>query len=111
MIIADHTSPTIHHFVLAATSSIVVLRKNQCDATIRTVITDTLIMLNVCKTATPLLCPPNIEKSKSHAVVKSGERKNTQVTLIRKNVSKAQKKFCTSFLLKNAGANDAVVIT
>ena len=53
----------------------------------------------------------NIEVNNLHAVVKLGERKNTQVTFTKKKVSKARKKFCVVFVLKNAGTKEAVATT
>jgi len=58
-----------------------------------------------------LLTRVNIEVSNRHAVVKLGERKNTQVTFTKKNVSRAIKKFCVVLVLKKAGTNDAEVVT
>src|SRR3982751_2382403 len=56
-------------------------------------ITDILIMANVDNNAAPPSTWLNIDVSMVHAVVKSGERKNTQVTFTRKNVSNASINF------------------
>lgn len=97
--------PTNHHFIFLATSKTVVSRINQCVATISATTTETFIISRVGNTAAP---PdnPNIEDNNRHAVVKSAERKNTQVTFMRKNVRKARKKFCVALVRKNAGAKE-----
>ena len=59
----------------------------------------------------PLAARVNIEVSNLQAVAKSGERKNTQVTFTKKNVSSARKKFWAALVRKNAGANDAEAVT
>ena len=109
--IAVQTIPTIHHFVFFATSNTVVLRINQCVATINTTTTDTFIMSMVGSTGAPLLTLVNMDVSNRHAVPKSGDLKNTQVTFTRKKVNRAIKKFCAVFVRKNAGANEAEVVT
>ena len=105
MSITVHMIPTSHHFIFFATSKTVVSRINQCVATIRITTTETLIILRVGNTAAPV-DRPNMEDNNLHAVVKSAERKNTQVTFTRKNVSSARKKFCEAFVRKNAGAKE-----
>ena len=108
---AVQTIPTIHHFVFCATSSTVVFRINQCVTIIRTITTETFIMSIVGKMGAPLPARENIDVSSLQAVVKSGERKNTQVTLTKKNVTRARIKFCAPLLLKNGGAKDAETVT
>src|SRR4030095_10727928 len=93
---AVQTIPTIHHFVFCATSSTVVLRINQCVATINTTTTETFIISIVGSRGAPLLTRVNIDVSNRHAVVKSGERKNTHVTFTKKKVNNAMKKFCVA---------------
>ena len=55
-------------------------------------ITETLIMLRVGKSAVPSFTLENIDVSMRQADVKSGDRKNTHVTLIIKKVSRAKRK-------------------
>ena len=87
------TIPTIHHFVFCATSNMVVFLINQWVATMKTITTDTLIISIVASSGAPLFTRVNIEVSNRQAVVKSAERKNTQVTLTKKKVNKAKRKF------------------
>lgn len=108
---ADQTSPTIHHFVFCATSNTVVLRMNQCVATINTTTTETFIISMVGSKGASLLTRVNMDVSNRHAVAKSGERKKTQVTFIKKKVSRAIKKFCVVLVRKNVGTNEAEVVT
>ena len=50
-------------------------------------------MLKVVNNTAPSLTGENIDVSILHAEVKSGARKNTQVTLMKKNVINARKKW------------------
>ena len=105
MSITVHMIPTTHHFIFLATSKTVVSLMNQCVATISAITTETFIILRVGNIAAPE-DKPNMEDNNLQAVVKSAERKNTQVTFTRKNVSNARKKFCEAFVRKNAGAKE-----
>ena len=86
----DHTNPTAHHGILPAVFKTVVLRINQWNASISDMTTPTLITSAVLSIGGPegAYCP-TIECSIRQASVNVGERKNTQVTQMSRNVSRA----------------------
>lgn len=61
------------------------------------------IMLNVDNKTAPLGTCENIEVNNLHAEVKSGDRKNTQVTLMKKNVTIASIKLRKVLALNSLG--------
>src|ERR1700738_2094339 len=102
--ITDHTIPSNHHGVLEATPKTRRLRMNQCVITISVIITATLIILSVSSRVAPLCTRPNMEESILPAEGKSGDLKNTQVTLTRKKVNSAMIKLGDHIFLRNLGA-------
>src|SRR5688572_14123719 len=101
---------TAHHFIFLVTWSTLVFRINQCAITINITTIVTLIISMVGNTATPFSDCPNMESIKRHAVLKSLARKNTQVTLMRKNVNNASKKLLMELFL-SSGTMDARTMT
>src|SRR5215217_8367506 len=108
MSMAAQARPVSHHFAFCVTCKILVLRISQCVEIRRTVMTETLIISKVDSKAAPFFTKPNIEARMRQAVSKSAALKNTQVTFTRKNVKRAAKKRWTDFLLRKAGAKEAL---
>ena len=85
--------PSNHQGSFSATANTLVFFISQCASTIRKVMMQTSIIASVDSSAVPAFTGENIELSIRQADVKSGDLKNTQVTLIKKKVIMARARF------------------
>src|SRR5664279_3998559 len=119
---AVQTIPNNHQGILPVTFNTMVFLISQCAITRATMIRLTLAISTQDNTAAPEEFLMNIECKMRQAEVKSGDLKNTQVTLIRKKVQRARKKlvrffgcvvsggkYPSGFL--NSGANELLILS